>query len=147
MGLEIVCAFALLYGLVRGWLNGLVKELLSMGGFLAGFAIAYYLYTIKRCNIWELIFITIVAPILLGWIASLITKLLDQVPVIGFLNRLLGAVIGCVKWGLLIGFILLMIEKLKGLSDHAFFSIDNIYAGWETLKGIFSFHVVANLLS
>ena len=36
MWIEIACACALLYGLVKGWINGLFQELVSAGGFLIG---------------------------------------------------------------------------------------------------------------
>jgi len=113
MWVEVVCILALLFGFIKGWLNGLTKELLSMGGFLVGLAIAYYYHKTIGCTIWVFLIITLAAPIVLGWIATLLNKLLDKVFLVGFLNHLLGAIVGCVKWGLLIGFILLMIEKIE----------------------------------
>ena len=115
MWIEIVCICALLYGLVTGWINGLFKELLSAGGFLIGLAIAYYYYKTVGCNMWVFIFITLVTPIILGWLATLLTKVLDHVIVAGFLNHLLGAILGCFKWALLIGFILFMLDKVEHL--------------------------------
>ena len=117
MWIEIVCICALLYGLVTGWINGLFKELLSAGGFLIGLAIAYYYYKTVGCNMWVFIFITLVTPIILGWLATLLTKVLDHVIVAGFLNHLLGAILGCFKWALLIGFILFMLDKVELLKQ------------------------------
>ena len=114
---EVACACALLYGLIKGWINGLFKELLSAGGFLIGLAIAYYYYKTVGCNMWVFIFITLVTPIILGWLATLLTKVLDHVIVAGFLNHLLGAILGCFKWALLIGFILFMLDKVEHLKQ------------------------------
>lgn len=117
MLIELACICALLYGLVSGWINGLFKELLSAGGFLIGLGIAYYYFKTVGCNIWMFIFITLATPIVLGWVATLLTKVLDHVIVAGFLNHLLGAFLGCVKWALLVGFILLMIDKVEPLKQ------------------------------
>ncbi|MBO7067700.1 MAG: CvpA family protein [Bacteroidaceae bacterium] len=123
MWIEVVCLCALLYGLVRGWLNGLIKELLSTGGFLIGLAIAYYYYKLVGCSIWVFVVIALVTPIVLGWMATLLTKMLDHVCAIGFLNRLAGAIVGCLKWALLVGFILLMIDKFETLKQQFFEAI------------------------
>ena len=113
MWIEVACLCALLYGLVRGWINGLIKELLSTGGFLIGLGIAYYYYKTVGCNIGVLVVIAIATPIVLGWLATLLTKMLDHVCIAGFLNHLLGAITGCLKWALLAGFILLILDKIE----------------------------------
>lgn len=118
MWIEVACACALLYGLIRGWINGLFGELVSAGGCLIGLGIAYFYYKTVGCNLYEFVLITLGAPLVLGLLATLLTKVLDKIPVAGFLNHLLGAVLGCVKWGLLAGLILLIIEKLEPLRQY-----------------------------
>lgn len=56
----------------------------------------------------------------------MLTKVLDKIPVAGFLNHLLGAVLGLVKWGLLAGLILLLIEKLEMLRQYVPSLMENI---------------------
>lgn len=126
MWIEVACACALLYGLIRGWINGLFKELVSAGGCLIGLGVAYFYYKTVGCNLYQFVFITLGAPLALGLLATLLTKVLDKIPVAGFLNHLLGAVLGLVKWGLLAGLILLLIEKLEMLRQYVPSLMENI---------------------
>lgn len=128
--IEVACACALLYGLIKGWINGLFRELVSAGGFLIGLGIAYIVFKTVGCNMWEFIFITIGTPFALGLLATILTKVLDQIPFAGFINHLLGAILGCIKWGLIAGFILLIIEKLQPLREYVPSFISNL----DTLK-------------
>ena len=127
---EVACACALLYGLIKGWINGLFKELVSSGGFLIGLGAAYVYYKTVGCSITEFIIITLATPLVLGLLATILTKVLDKVPVAGFLNHLLGAILGVVKWGLIAGFILLLLEKLEPLKEY----IPNLTSHLDSLK-------------
>ena len=118
MWIEIACACALLYGLVSGWKNGLFEELVSAGGVLIGLGIAYVYYKTVGCNMWEFIFITLGTPLALGLLATLITKVLDHIYFAGFINHLLGAIVGCIKWGLVAGLILLVLDKIGMLKEQ-----------------------------
>ena len=126
MWIEVACACALLYGLIRGWINGLFQELVSAGGCLIGLGVAYFSYKTVGCNLYQFVLITLGAPLALGLLATLLTKVLDKIPVAGFLNHLLGAVLGLVKWGLLAGLILLLIEKLEMLRQYVPSLMENI---------------------
>ena len=126
MWIEVACACALLYGLIRGWINGLFQELVSAGGCLIGLGVAYFYYKTVGCNLYQFVLITLGAPLALGLLATLLTKVLDKIPVAGFLNHLLGAVLGLVKWGLLAGLILLLIEKLEMLRQYVPCLMENI---------------------
>ena len=134
--IEVACAGALLYGLVRGWMNGLFEELVSAGGFLIGLGIAYIYFKTIGCNMWDFIFITIGTPFVLCLLASLLTKVLDKIPVAGFINHLLGAVLGCIKWGLIVGFFLLLLEKLQPLKEYLPTFISNIDSLKEQVLGL-----------
>ena len=110
---EIICAVALLYGAISGWRHGLIKELLSMCGFVVGLVLAWYFHDeVAGGGVLGFLCIAICAPIVLGWVASLLNVVLDHLLVLGSLNRLAGLLVGVAKWGLLIGCILLMLEKL-----------------------------------
>jgi uncharacterized membrane protein required for colicin V production len=113
--IEIACACALIYGLISGWKNGLFEELVSAGGFLVGLGIAYIYYKTVGCNIWAFIFITLGTPLVLGLLATLITKVLDHIYFAGFINHLLGAILGCFKWAIVVGLILLILDRLEPL--------------------------------
>ena len=124
--IEIACACALLYGLIKGWINGLFEEIVAAGGFLIGLGIAYIVFKTVGCNMWDFIFITIGTPFVLGILATLLTKALDHIPFAGFINHLLGAIVGCIKWALLFGFVLIVIEKLKPLREYVPTLVNNI---------------------
>ena len=128
--LEIACACALLYGLIKGWINGFFEELVSAGGFLVGIGIAYIYYKTIGCNLRDFIYIAVGSPFALGILATLLTKVLDHIPFAGFINHLLGAVLGCAKWGFLVGFILLILEQLEPLKQYVPSLINSI----ESLK-------------
>ena len=113
--IEIACACALIYGLISGWKNGLFEELVSAGGFLVGLGIAYIYYKTVGCNIWAFIFITLGTPLVLGLLATLVTKVLDHIYFAGFINHLLGAILGCFKWAIVVGLILLILDRLEPL--------------------------------
>ena len=83
-----------------------------MAGFFLGLFIAWKVYSDVTDSIMMFILIWIATPIILGMVASVITKTLDFTIVGGFMNRLLGAVVGVVKWGFLIGALALMADKV-----------------------------------
>lgn len=124
MWLEIVCAVALLYGLVSGWSNGLVKELCSTTGFVLGCFLAWYGYTHYGLGLGWALVLCIGFPIVLGFVASLVSKVLEHIIVVGTLNHLLGALLGCVKYGLVIGLILNLMDKAPALQNL----LDNVEA-------------------
>ena len=128
MWIEIACACALLYGLISGWRNGLFEELVSAGGFLIGLGVAYIYFKTVGCNIYEFIFITLGTPLVLGLVATLLTKVLDKIPVAGFINRLLGALLGCFKWALAVGFVLLLIDKFNPVKQHLLSLFHSVYS-------------------
>ncbi len=111
--LEVACAVVLLYGFVKGWSNGLVKEICSTVGFVLGCIVAYYCYKHYGLGLGWTLLICIVFPIGLGLVASLLSVIIKITPVAGTLNRLLGALLGAAKYGLLMGFLLNIIDKVE----------------------------------
>ncbi len=102
----ILALLAMLYGLVSGWRNGLMKELLSSGGFVIGLILAWYFHdSVAGGGIVGFLVIMIGAPIVLGWLASLLNGVLDHLIVLGSLNRLAGALVGALKYAILFGVI------------------------------------------
>ena len=109
---DIIVLVLLAWGAVSGFKQGLVKELASMAGFFLGLFIAWKIYSDVNESVIMFILIWIATPIVLGMVASIITKTLDFTIVGGFMNRLLGAVVGVMKWGFLIGVLALMADKV-----------------------------------
>lgn len=111
--IEVVSGLALLYGLIKGWMNGLIKELCSTAGFAVGCILAYLAYTQYGLGLGWTLLVCVAFPLALVLMASLLSSVVEHIFVVGKLNKLLGALVGCVKYGLLIGFILLLIDKVE----------------------------------
>ena len=111
--IELLCLVILLYGAFRGWKNGLVKEVVSFVGIFLGFYIAYYFYKQAEVGILGFMLIWIGVPLVLGILAWLITKVLDNIIVVGTANKLLGAVAGFLKFAFLLGCIILAIDYVR----------------------------------
>ncbi len=112
--LEIVCGVVLLYGFVSGWRNGLIKEVCSTAGFIAGCLLAWHCH--ENYNLawgWTLL-LCIAFPIVLGFLASLVSKVLSAIIIVGTINKCLGAIVGFLKYGILIVFILAILKEVEG---------------------------------
>jgi len=112
-GWGLVCLAIMLYGAWRGFRNGLVKEIISFAGFFIGFYLAYYYYKNAEVGVLGFLLIWICVPLVLGVAAWLVTKVLDHILVVGTLNKMLGAVVGFLKYAFLIGCVILAIDKVK----------------------------------
>ena len=92
--IDIVIILIMVWGAYRGWKNGLLKEIVSMLGFLLGLFVAYHLYAqfgdylsphiSSNSNVGMIvgrllafIFLWVVTPIVLGLVAKMFTKALD----------------------------------------------------------------------
>ena len=134
---EIVIIALLLYGAIRGIINGFLKELASMTGFFIGLFLAWKYYEQTGGGVLAFLGIWIVTPITLGILASLVTKFLDWTLVGGLANRLLGCIFGVVKWAALIICVLIVTgqeENLDKYIDHESIpGVTYIEEKWKTL--------------
>ena len=110
---DIISLSLLLYGAVMGLKNGLIKELASTAGFLVGIYIVWKYHCELGDNILLCLLVWILVPVVFGLLASLVTKFLDFTIIGGLVNRVLGAVVGTCKWGLLVMCIRMMIDKVN----------------------------------
>ena len=110
---DIISMSLLLYGAVMGLKNGLIKELASTAGFLVGIYIVWKYHCELGDNILLCLLVWILVPVVFGLLASLVTKFLDFTIIGGLVNRVLGAVVGTCKWGLLVLCIRMMIDKVN----------------------------------
>ncbi len=114
--MEILIITVLLVGAVIGFCQGAFKQIANFVGVAVGILLACLLYdkfgdflSLKTGTSESVghtiafLLIAVFAPVLLGWIATLFTKLLNKIH-LGFLNRLAGAVIGMICYGLLMSF-------------------------------------------
>ena len=112
-GWGLVLLLILLYGAFRGWKNGLIREVISFTGFFIGLYLAYHYYKEVGWGAVGFLLIWIGVPLVLGTAAWLVTKVLDKVFVIGTVNRLLGAVAGFLKYAILLGCLIIVIDYVR----------------------------------
>ena len=135
---EIVALAILLYGAIIGLKNGFVKELASMTGFFIGLFLAWKYYEQIGGGVWTFIGIWIITPIVLGILASLLTKMLNLTIVGGLMNKLLGCILGITKWAVLIICVLIMTDQVEYLDKYvdrnSIPGITYIEKKWKTLR-------------
>ncbi len=110
---DIISLSLLLFGAVMGLKNGLIRELASTAGFLVGIYLVWRYHCELGDNILLCLLVWILVPVVFGLAASLVTKFLDFTIIGGLVNRVLGAVVGTCKWGLLVLCVRMMIDKVN----------------------------------
>lgn len=131
MFLDIFVIVVSLLAVLHGWSNGFVKELVSMAGFLLGFIVACFCYSLFGeylmvegttlnviLGIVAFFIIWIIVPILCGVVATTLTAGLRLIPVVGFLNNLGGMVVSLVKYTLLLSLVLNAMGALRILNNE-----------------------------
>lgn len=111
-------------GVIQGLMQGFVKQLASIVGIIAGLLLARALFGVVGeqlapklgtsttvAQIIAFILIWVIVPIALSLIASIITKALSAIK-LGWLNRWLGSGLGAVKFILLIGIFIHVLEYI-----------------------------------
>jgi membrane protein required for colicin V production len=116
--IDVVILIVLLWGALKGWRSGFLKQLASFAGFFVGLLVAYMLYSafgdflaprigasLTFARILAFIILWVAVPIGLGVLATMLTKVSKTVH-IGWINRVGGLVIGVFKYALLLSCIL-----------------------------------------
>ena len=116
--LDIIIATPILYGLIKGFFNGLIKEISGFLGFLIGVYIAINFSTSLQPNFIKIMagheqFIPIISFAILFIVGLMSIKLLayflDKITkflALGFVSKLLGAIFGGLKIVVILSFIL-----------------------------------------
>ncbi len=112
--MEILIYAVLLVGAIIGFRQGAFKQIANFVGVIAGLAIAATLYqqfgdmladkagtSSSFGRLIAFVLIVIIVPVILGWVASLLTVFFKKLN-INFINRLIGALIGVVSYGLIL---------------------------------------------
>ncbi len=130
MYLDIFVLVVVLYALVRGWMNGLLKEVASIAGIIVGLVIASTCYgTLGQylavsgsgvnmvTSVVAFFLLWILVPIALGFVANILTKALDCT-LLSLPNRALGALVSLVKFTLLLSCALSAMQALGILNPE-----------------------------
>ena len=113
--MDILLLILLGVGFISGLFSGAVKQVISLVAFVAGFVIACLYYqeladVLTRflnfptfCKVLAFVLLLVIVPIVANLIASLLTSVLNWLPAIGLLNRVLGGILCMVKYALILG--------------------------------------------
>ena len=120
--IDIIILVLIGVGVIQGLMKGSIKQLASIVGFVAGLLLARALFgtvaeqlapalhtSITVAQILSFILIWVAVPIGCSLIASVLTKALEVV-ILGWINRLAGALLGAVKMMLLVGIGIYVLE-------------------------------------
>jgi membrane protein required for colicin V production len=121
--LDIVIAILLIGSIIGGAITGLIKTILSLAGLILGIFLAGHFYAAfagvltflpeQAARITAYIIILLAVIIIFGIIASLLDKVLHAI-LLGWLNHLLGGVIGLISGSIFVGAILVIWAKYGG---------------------------------
>lgn len=121
----------LLLGAIRGWRTGLIKQVVSLGGLIAGLLIAKLCYAMvgdaiaphidnhtTLAHVLAFILIWIAVPVILGVLGEILTTVLDKLFVLGTVNSILGALLGLIKFQLIIGALIWVLCATKIIGEN-----------------------------
>ncbi|MCM0315290.1 CvpA family protein [Bacteroides fragilis] len=120
--IDIIILIALGAGVIIGFMKGFIRQFASILGLIVGLLAAKALYTslaVKLCptvtdsmtvaQILAFVIIWIAVPLIFTLVASVLTKAMEAVS-LGWLNRLLGAGLGALKYLLLVSLVVCVIQ-------------------------------------
>lgn len=121
----------LLLGAIRGCRTGLIKQVVSLGGLIAGLLIAKLCYAMvgdaiaphidnhtTLAHVLAFILIWIAVPVILGVLGEILTTVLDKLFVLGTVNSILGALLGLIKFQLIIGALIWVLCATKIIGEN-----------------------------
>ncbi|HMM11200.1 MAG TPA: CvpA family protein [Bacteroidales bacterium] len=127
--IDTIIIVLLLLGAFRGYRNGLISEITSLIALLLGFVAAYYFSGVTAQFLTEILgvggrFLSILAFIvtlilvmmLIVGLGKVVEKFTESL-MLGFFNRVTGAVFGLLKAALILSLLIMLLNFLK-ISDH-----------------------------
>lgn len=127
---DILLLILLAVGFVTGIVSGALKQLISLVAFVIGFVIACLFYQRlgdilssivslpSFCKVSAFLMLWIVVPIIAGLVGSLLTSLLDKLFAVGFINRLLGGILGMAKYALVLGALIWFFSSINMIKEE-----------------------------
>ena len=120
--IDIIISTLLVVGLLMGLVKGLVKQVASLAGLVCGLLVgrAFYMpvggffvkifkLSVEASHITAFVLILILVPLLFSLVGWLLSKLLSAIS-LGWINRLLGGLVGVLKFALFAGIVITGIE-------------------------------------
>ena len=129
--IDWILVVLLLLGAIRGWRTGLIKQVVSLGGLIAGLLIAKLCYAMvgdaiaphidnhtTLAHVLAFILIWIAVPVILGVLGEILTTVLDKLFVLGTVNSILGALLGVIKFQFIIGALIWVLCATKIIGEN-----------------------------
>ena len=128
--LDILLLILLGVGFVGGLVSGAVRQVISLVAFVLGFVVAclyygelsaaltQYVSVPGLCDVLAFAMLWIAVPVVAGVVASLLTSVLNKLPAIGMLNRLLGGLLGLLKYALVLGALIMLFSQMGLLREE-----------------------------
>lgn len=126
--LDYVILILLLIGLLTGIAQGVIKQAFGLGGLLGGLLLGALLYKpaalflldviemeFNVAQVVAFIVILIIVPIVFSIVGNLLSKIVKIIS-LGFVDRLLGGVFGVIKFFIVIGLSIQLLE-MTGVAD------------------------------
>ena len=123
--LDILILLPLLVGLVKGIMSGFVSEIIGIAVVVFGvlgarmgaspvsaWLLNQFAWPAEVCNVVAYIILFLAIAIVLSIIAKILTKLLQSIH-LGWANRLGGAVIGALKYGLVVLVVIFVMDRIN----------------------------------
>ena len=109
--IDIIILAMIGVGVIMGLIKGFVKQMASIVGLIAGLLMARALFGIVAERLAPVLGTSTTVAQVFAFVASLLTKALDAVH-LGWLNRWLGSGLGALKYMILIGLAIHVIEYI-----------------------------------
>lgn len=130
MQVDVILLILLAVGFVSGLVSGAVKQLVSLAALVLGFFVAclYYLRLgavlcsvvpmPDFCNVTAFVLLWLIVIVAARLIGGIITSLLDGLPPVGLLNRLLGGILCAAKYGLVLGVVIWFFCSIQVITEE-----------------------------
>ena len=120
--LDLFFAIPLVWGVVRGLMSGFIRSLSVFVGLILGITLAqtyaadfsptiqeWFTLSARQCLSIAYVTIFVAVMIVVAIIARILDKFLHLI-LLGWLNKLLGAIFGFFKWAIILSFFIMVIE-------------------------------------
>lgn len=140
--IDIIIAVLLAIGFIGGLRDGLVKQVAGLAGLIVGLLVGRTMYmpvgswlrgvfgsSTEVAHIVAFLLILVIVPLLFAFVGWLISKFLSAIS-LGWLNRLLGSIVGALKYTLFVGVIITgieMFDKEDSLISKEYKSVSKLY--------------------
>ena len=118
-------------GAIIGWRRGCMNQVVSFAAFFVGLFLAKAFYqtlgeslspnlngNTTLANVIAFVLIWLVVPVAMSLAAELISKILDHVFLLGKLNKLFGALVGFIKYEVILGSVIWVLAMARILSPE-----------------------------